>query len=276
MRIRKNAKLSSMIYPDGSRRESVHVCQLNQSPWDVIPFSEEPYPSSIHHQFETEDSFNGNGSLGDSIGAVESVASMMESEDKAILKAEGMIIDDNDDTDEVIKIGEEFVFRSQCDEEDDSRQEGLLKSCSNINHSNDSENNPSSLTNKKAEKNNQLTGSRRGRARAARRGSSSAASNPYEFYYYSGFGPLWGKRRGGGSDRAGEISKNIEAKDVENNSSAITTQNNTTPSSSSQIDNNEEFDYVDDEDDEEDDENGDSGKKRMRKPVKARSLKSLM
>ncbi|XP_021280092.1 major centromere autoantigen B [Herrania umbratica] len=277
MRIRKNAKLSSQIYPQGSRPESVHVCQLNQSPWDVIPFAQEPYPSSLHHQFDAEDSFNGNGSLGDSIGAVESVASMMESEEKAIMKVEGMVIDDNDDNDEM-KIGRQFGFKSQCEEEEEEekeeKQEALLKSCNNNNnHSSDSGNNPSSLTSKKAEKNGQVTGSRRGRARAAKKGSSSA-SNPYEFYYYSGFGPLWGKRRGG-SDRAGEISKDIEAKEVENNSSAITTQNNTTPSSSSQIDNDEEFDYVDDEDDE-DDENGDSGKKRMRKPVKARSLKSLM
>ncbi|XVF22509.1 hypothetical protein REPUB_Repub12eG0178700 [Reevesia pubescens] len=284
MRIRKNAKLSSMIYSEGLRPESVHVCQLNQSPWDVIPFSpHEPYPSSssssLLHRFETEDSFNGNGSLGDSIGAVESVASMMESEEKAIMKVEGMVIDDNDDNDET-KIAKQFGFKSQCEEEDkEPKEDPLLKSCNN---SFDSGNNPSSLTSKKAEKNNKVNvGSRRGRARAAMKGSSSA-SNPYQFYYYSGFGPRWGKRRGGGSDRAtGEISKNciIEAKEVENNSSAITNQNNTTPSSSSQIDNNEEFDYVeyDEEDDfEEDDENGDSGKKRMRKPIKARSLKSLM
>jgi hypothetical protein len=49
---------------------------------------------------------------------------------------------------------------------------------------------------------------------------------------------------------------------------------NTTPSSSySPIENNQGFDYVDEDDD---DEEEDSGKKRMRKPVKARSLKSLM
>ncbi|KAG4119687.1 hypothetical protein ERO13_D11G095300v2 [Gossypium hirsutum] len=277
MRIRKNAKLSSLIHSEGSRAESVHVCELNQSPWDVISFAQDPYPSYLHHQFEAEDSFNGNGSLGDSIGAVESlcysagvekccgyyskrsVASMMESEDKAIMKVEGMVIDDNDEV--------KFGFQTQCEEEEEgSKQERVLKSCGN-----DSGNNPS----KKSDKNNyQLTGNRRGRARAAKKGSSSA-SNPYEFYYYSGFGPSWGRRRGG------EMRKNIiEGKEVENNSSAVTAQNNTTPSSSSQFDNNEEFDYVDDEDDEydddEEDENVDSGKKRMRKPIKARSLKSLM
>ncbi|XWS32151.1 hypothetical protein CRYUN_Cryun23aG0136400 [Craigia yunnanensis] len=263
MRIRKNAKLSSLLYPQGSRPESVHMCQLNQSPWDVIPFPQEPYP--FLHQFETEDS--GNGSLGDSIGVVESVPSIMESEEK--VKVESMVIDDNDE----MKIAKQFGFKNQCEEEEkESKQEALLKSCNN--HSSDSGNNPSSLTRKKAQKNNQLTGSRRGRARAAKKGSSSA-SNPTEYYYYSGFGPLWGKRRRG-SDRIDEISNNIiEAKEVENNI-AITTQNNTTPSSSSQIDNKEEFDYVDDEEVDEDDDNEDSGKKRTRKPIKARSLKSLM
>ncbi|PPS15592.1 hypothetical protein GOBAR_AA04986 [Gossypium barbadense] len=199
MRIRKNAKLSSLIHSEGSRAESVHVCELNQSPWDVISFAQDPYPSYLHHQFEAEDSFNGNGSLGDSIGAVESVASMMEIEDKAIMKVEGMVIHDNDEV--------KFGFQTQCEEEEEgSKQERVLKSCSN-----DSGNNPS----KKSDKNDyQLTGNRRGRARAAKKGSSSA-SNPYEFYYYSGFGPSWGRRRGG------EMRKNIiEGKEVENNSSA--------------------------------------------------------
>ncbi|XP_039011979.1 uncharacterized protein LOC120141108 [Hibiscus syriacus] len=258
MRIRKNAKLSSVVNPTGSRSESVHVCEMNQTPWDVVPFAQVPCPSYLHHQFEYEDSFHGNGSLGDSISAVESVASMMDSEDKLIMKVGGMIIDDEDE----MKLGYQFGFQTQCqDEEKGSKQDCSLKSFSH-----DNGNNPS----KKA-------GNRRGRSRASKKGSSS--SNPYEFYYYSGFGPLWGRRRGGRS--SSEMRKNIiiEGKDIEIDSSAVTTQvNNTTPSSSSQFDNNEEFDIVDDVDDEEeDDENVDSGgKNRMRKPIKARSLKSLM
>ncbi|KAL4351832.1 hypothetical protein GQ457_06G031900 [Hibiscus cannabinus] len=256
MRIRKNAKLSSLMNSTGSRPETVHVCELNQSPWDVLPFAQQPFPSYLHHQFEAEDSFNGNGSLGDSVGAVESVASMMGNEDKSIMKVEGMVIDDDDG----MKIGDQFGFRTQCEaEEKESRQDCSLKS-----RSHDNGNNPSNNV-----------GTRRGRAQAAKKGSSSA-SNPYEFYYYSGFGPSWGRRRGGSEMRKNMI---IEGKDVENNISAVTAQNNntTSSSSSSQFDNIEEIDFVDDEDDEEDDENVDSGgKKRMRKPVKARSLKSLM
>ncbi|KAK8693542.1 hypothetical protein V6N13_071120 [Hibiscus sabdariffa] len=259
MRIRKNAKLSARLDSPGSRAESVHVCELNQSPWDVIPFAQEPYPSCLHHQLEPEDSFNGNGSLGDSVGAVESVASMMDGEDKPIMKVQGMVIND----DEEMKMGDRFGFQTQCEDEGNgSKQDCSLKSCAH-----DNGNDPSSLTSKKA-------GNRRGRARAGKKGPS-AALNPYEFYYYSGFGPSWGRRRGGSS----EMRKNIivEGKDVENNSSAVTTQNNNTTSSlssSSQFDNNEEFDYIDDDEDEENVDSG--GKKRMRKPVKARSLKSLM
>ncbi|KAE8733310.1 Syntaxin of plants 71 [Hibiscus syriacus] len=221
MRIRKNTKLSSLINSTGSRAETVHVYELNQSPWDVIPFAQQPYSSYLHHQFEPEDSFNGNGSSGDSIGAVESVASMMDSADKSILRVELMVIDDDEET----KIGDQFGFQNQCKDE----------------------------------------------GKGSKHDWPSSASNPYEFYYYSEFGPSWRRRRGDSEMRENII---VEGKDVENNSSAVTTQNNnTTPSSSSsQLDNNEEFDYDDDEEDDEDS----GGKKRMRKPIKARSLKSLM
>ncbi|TYI69628.1 hypothetical protein E1A91_D08G165700v1 [Gossypium mustelinum] len=266
MRIRKNKKLSWLIYPQGPRAESVHVCRLNQSPWDVNPLPQEPYPSYLHHRLEYEDSFNGNGGIGDSVGAVESEATMVGSQEQAIMKVGGMIIDDNGDNDEI-----KTAKKTQCQEE-----EALLQSSNNNSSSSSSDGgnnmNPTSLTSKKAD--NQLTRSRRGsRARTSRRGGSSSASNLNDFYYYSGFGPSWGKRRHG-SDKESEISKNLV--EVENNDSVTTAQNNSTLSSSSQIDDNEEFDYVEEEEEEEDDENEYSGEKRTRKPIKARSLKSLM
>ncbi|KAE8679528.1 Syntaxin of plants 71 [Hibiscus syriacus] len=239
MRIRKNKKLSSsLIYPQGSRvPESVHVCRLNQSTWDVIPLPQEPY---LHHQFEYEDIFNGNGSIGDSIGAVESVDTMAGSKEEAIMKVGGMVIDDNDDNSE-IKTDKQFGFENQCEEEEDmepNQEPGLLKSC-NYNNSSDSGNNMKPGRNTE-NYNNQPTRSRRERARASRKGPSSA-SNPYEFYYYSEFGPSWGKkRRGGGKGNQGGKRHHCPKQFG--------------PSSSSQIDDNEEFDYVDEE--EEDDEDG--------------------
>lgn len=134
-----------------------------------------------------------------------------------------------------------------------------------------------------------VAGSRRGRPRApTKKGSgSSSSSNPNEFYYYSGFGPLWGKRRG---DKNGETSKNIGIGGGGGDSTLLESSNvnvlggvdNVAVVSnydvpSSEINNLGVFDFVDDDDEEEDcDNDDDNGKKRMRKPVKERSLKSLM
>lgn len=100
----------------------------------------------------------------------------------------------------------------------------------------------------------------------AKRGSSS---NPHEFIYYSGFGPSWRRKRG---NRDKEQAKMGESRIT----TTRPTHQITPPSSSSEIA-NEEFDYVD-EDDEDGADNGSgaNGRKKMRKPVKARSLKSLM
>jgi len=126
-------------------------------------------------------------------------------------------------------------------------------------------------------------GTRRVKTRGAGKkaaGTAAASSNPYEFYYYSGFGPSWGKRRG---DRNGEGSKN----------NMVGSENSTMVESGgggddnvgggevggsvSEMENEGIIDYVEDDDDEEEVVvEDDSGKKRMRKPVKARSLKSLM
>ncbi|XP_028769315.1 growth-regulating factor 3-like [Neltuma alba] len=325
MRIRKNAKLCGGVASAGGSvlfglddNFQTHVCQLNQSPWDVIPFG-----SDSPLQFDgEEDSFTGNGSRGDSVGAVESVASMMDADDqtKPFPKIEDMavVVHDNEakvleDIDEG-RIADEttsFCLKTDgknwhCKNEAKQGQSfcehhlSLLRSYNNNNSVSYNHNNTSSSKKAAAAAAAaavaSAAGARRGKARAAKRASSSssssAASNPYEFYYYSGFGPLWGKRRG---DRNGEgsnnhRSKNEQLKGVENSTiteaeeaNEETTQNTSSPSrssSSSQMD-NEEFDYGmdDDEEDEEDEEegaNGDSGKKRMRKPVKARSLKSLM
>lgn len=119
-------------------------------------------------------------------------------------------------------------------------------------------------------------GARRTRATTSRTKKGSS-SNPNEFYYYSGFGPLWGRRRG---ERGvcGDGNKSEAAKDDDDDNENTVSSENTqstqsTPQSFSSPMDNEEFDYVDDDDDEV---SGDSGRKRMRKPVKARSLKSLM
>ncbi|KAF7826080.1 AAA-ATPase ASD, mitochondrial-like [Senna tora] len=242
MRIRKNAKLSPLLSAtaaaDIGAANSVsfhdtfhtHLCQLNQSPWDVIPFA-----SHSILQFEGEDdSFTGNGSLDDSIGAVESVASMMDAEDqKPLMEMEDMVVHDNE-------------AKALLDER--RIAEGTTSFCQKFDgkdgHCKSEAKQGQSFSAAAAAASASAAGARRAKARAAKKVSYSSSSNPYEFYYYSGFGPSWGKRRG---DRNGEGNDKMDK---------------------------QEFNYEDD--DEEEDANGDSGKKRMRKPVKARSLKSLM
>lgn len=103
----------------------------------------------------------------------------------------------------------------------------------------------------------------RGRPRIKKRAAQSL-SNPYVFYYYSGFGPRWGKKRG-------EVRKNINEEfnipknDLEDDKEA---------SSSCDIEDAEIEGLEEDEDEVE--KNEEIRKKRARKPIKARSLKSLM
>lgn len=78
------------------------------------------------------------------------------------------------------------------------------------------------------------------------RPKKAPSSDSNEFYYYSGFGPRWGKKRGE-SSRNNDQEKEIRA-----------------------IEDSDNVEYEDDDEDEE------VGKKRVRKPIKARSLKSLM
>ncbi|GFY92516.1 hypothetical protein Acr_08g0009120 [Actinidia rufa] len=101
------------------------------------------------------------------------------------------------------------------------------------------------------------------RPRLKKSGSNSNLNpNPQEFYYYSGFGPRWGKKRG--SNNPVNNNNKVRLQEFEEGAAPS--------SSSSQID-HDLCDYVEDDYDEEEDE---FGKKRGRKPIKARSLKSLM
>lgn len=125
---------------------------------------------------------------------------------------------------------------------------------------------------------------------------STLSSNPNEYYYYSGFGPRWGKKRGPAaatkaepytSSGGSEASRNDVELVVEpntpqtNHNNASAAEENFPFPRSSRMD-IEGFDYIEDDDDddeeevEEDDEIGQTEKKRARKPIKARSLKSLM
>ncbi|XP_054782371.1 uncharacterized protein LOC129289603 [Prosopis cineraria] len=273
MRIRKNASLGGSV---PAEKLQPLVCQLNQSPWDVISFGTD----LIQFGYGEEDSLagNANGSAGYSGGAVESVTSQMDAELKSPPNIQNVVIHDNGDISEQAGI-------EQLDHK--AVKENKTTSCVQCKNNEDKKrgqpyehNNSSSMRSKRSVA---LTGARRTRAQTSKK-APSGASNPYEYYYYSGFGPLWRTRRG---DRNGGLNNKNEVKAKGGESSTITEANGGTirssiHCSSSRID-TEGFDYADDDEDEvEEDydeveeENGESGKKRMRKPVKARSLKSLM
>lgn len=134
---------------------------------------------------------------------------------------------------------------------------------------------------------------RRGRGRPKKSSGSGSGSNNNninnnEYYYYSGFGPLWRKRR---SDKNGEENDNSSGGGVTIEGGGENSNNNNNSSNNvvvgvdvnvvpccSEMD-IEGLDYVNNDDEEEDDYDDygdDNGKRRMRKPVKERSLKSLM
>lgn len=116
--------------------------------------------------------------------------------------------------------------------------------------------------------------------RRPRQKKAATSSNPYEFYYYSGFGPRWGKKRGeassndgGGNSITSNVPKNPEHEhEIEPEPPSPTL-------AVSPLDDEEEYDdFIEYEDDEEDDheETKGNGKKRGRKPIKAMSLQRLL
>ncbi|CAL0315058.1 unnamed protein product [Lupinus luteus] len=202
MRIRKNSKLSPLLFSFSSSSQGsasfpvqTHLCQLNQSSWDVIPF----HSDSI--QFEGDDSFSaGNGgSAGDYIGVVDSVASMGK-------LADMVMADENQQREkmEIDNINKKGVSKPLCTKGWSCKNEPKYGQSFGRHHL--------SIVDKKAETAATVvaaaSATRRGLRARARKKASSSSSNPYEFYYYSGFGPQWGKRRG--SERK-ERSKNSSA-----------------------------------------------------------------
>lgn len=123
-----------------------------------------------------------------------------------------------------------------------------------------------------------ISGTRRARPKAVRKGASSA--NPYEYYYYSGFGPKWGRKRGKKDEEEEEEEAKIEAAAENDGTSSSTSTENIDPQPSPphNIDNGDQLDYMEDdfEDEDEDGSGEEGGRRRMRRPVKARSLMSII
>lgn len=259
MRIRKNAKISPVLFPLSSANNvlETHSCQLNQSPWDVVIFPPAPsdsYPCEV----DGEASFTGNGSLGDSIGTIESADSMRifsEDEDNYVSMEE-----EERENKPIFcskTVGEGNWECGSEAKEGHSLCEFHLAHLENYNNSG----NPVSKKSAKLAKNRLAHWAKK----------SKSESNPYEIYYYSGFGPRWGKKRG--AEKQAEPAKVVE--------SEIEVAATTPPSSnSSRIISIEKFQYLEDDEDEEEEDDetidGNRLKRGRKKRIKARSLKSLM
>ncbi|XP_052194058.1 uncharacterized protein LOC127802345 [Diospyros lotus] len=273
MRIRKQAKLMGRMFGGNGSSSSADLsqpiglqCRLNQSPWDAMIFPRDS-ASSPYQVVDGDDSLTANGSLGDSIGAGESVASLKISTDR-----DENTLKKNPKMHHIFSIGEEMEKVEAIEEKKDEpalccKSDGKGWQCKKAAAAGHSlcehhlaqlraYNSMSHPAGKKSDKEAEIR--RRPRAR-----KPTAAANPNEFYYYSGFGPRWGKRRGSRGEEGG-------------NSSAAAVA-----APELKIDNDHpEIDYVEDDESDDNEINGEgsneSGKKRVRKPIKARSLKSLM
>ncbi|KAK9103683.1 hypothetical protein Sjap_020937 [Stephania japonica] len=313
MRIRKHARLlaalsasSSVVHASPTTTTTPPpphnvVCELNMSPWDVIS------PDELPIQVGVEDDIMGNSST---VG--ESVASLLQHLEAMRAKEEVRENQDDDD-EEVDGGGEDYVEVEDCrakkkkqkkkrigliDREVDelvikrdyvfcNKADGKGWRCpkeakqghslcdhhlaqlrsyhanNNTSHGNTSTKNPKSNTTRKANA-----------ARNCRAKAKSSASSSSEFYYYSGFGPLWGKKRT--NELSNSTSDNYSSKTVTNThgdddlNQVLSSSTDNTNSPSDFIVDIDDLDYEDDYDDDDD------GKKRFRKPIKARSLKSLL
>ncbi|GMH00496.1 hypothetical protein Nepgr_002335 [Nepenthes gracilis] len=297
MRIRKNAKLSASIVfgsssssiPPGSLQ--AHMCQLNRSPWDVLSFS--PVSSHISYQAGGDDSLGAYGSLGDSIAAADSESMKLscEYEEKAMFEGAGKrengapTVKRENGGGKVVLCNKTDGKGWQCQRA--AREGGSL--CEHhlaqlrFYHQNQScFSYPADTASKKPEKASSTVPAvpkKRGRPRK----TAVPPTNPNEFYYYSGFGPRWGRKRGGSKDSEKEIRSTANTDDDVDDNNA--NGNNcaaggSTHSLSSDIvmEDTEELDYIDDDDEENSGgpDDGEICRKRVRKPIKARSLKSLM
>ncbi|XP_073136115.1 uncharacterized protein [Henckelia pumila] len=264
MRIRKHAKISPLLYATSSLDPGTlpqpHICQLNQSPWDVMNFSPPP-PSPPPSQVNGNDSFAGNGSSGDSIAVIE--REWMDELNKAT-KWERSASNETGTSPKDNPIilccktdGKSWQCRREAAKGNSLCDHHLIMVRSYSNNS------ALSATKNSAKPSAEARGRPRIKKRTAQAQSSS---NPYVFYYYSGFGPRWGKKRGEVSKSINE-ELNIPKNDLEDDKEA---------SSSCHIE-EEEIEGLDEDDDEDEVEKDEEiRKKRTRKPIKARSLKSLM
>ncbi|KAJ4951644.1 hypothetical protein NE237_028476 [Protea cynaroides] len=274
MRIRKHAQKSQTCClpsqlpspnPCPSKTSPTRVCELNRSPWDVISFTPE---AMIEDSVSSDE--NGGETSADGVESIPSSTRTWEEDDNKLKLDEREISWSSSSPTVVVSVsGKE---RRNKEMKSKSRKEGSFICCNKTDgkgwkckkeakrgHSlceHHLAQLKSYYTNNKSGNRSSFLYGRGGKSGGARGKRSSSKKSSSNYYYYTGFGPLWGKGRGEHNRRDMEV-------DSEPSSS--------TPSLSSVGDAVDDDDDVEDEDDDDD-----FGRKRARKPVKTRSLKSLL
>lgn len=238
MRIRKNLRFRHQVSSESSFSGTAPL-----QAHIICQLNQSPWdvsPSSPLFQLQEHDSFLGNGPCEDVNGPSESVAKM-------ILENRSVI----EEHEEEVKLEEIVNYCSKTDEngnwicgleakEGETFCEFHLRSYI-------------ALAPHVVHPVNKKSTTKSGKNNGAKKAKTE--ENPYQsFNYYSGFGPNWGKKRA-----ARELSKGNEVVP--------------TPSSSNGTEDLSVFEYEEEDDDEKSEVNG---TKRVRKRIKARSLKSLM
>ncbi|CAH9089307.1 unnamed protein product [Cuscuta europaea] len=271
MRIRKHAKVSPLTYAAASLNSSAllqtHFCQLNQSPWDVVTFpledEQQPSPSTLRPPPPPHGPhaplFDGCGSypLDGSNEAVHSSESGMVSPGSSVVAAGSRFRDAAEQEHSVNLCCKSDGKAWQCKREAKVGHTLCDHHFGQLKHYNKVmpvEEDKQAAPPPVPEESVAATTSRGRRPRPKK--TSGVSSNPYDLYYYTGFGPLWGKKRG-----PGRMKENYNSP----NTSEFDPIMGATSSGS-------EMDCLEDEFPSD----NDGKKKKVRKPVKARSLKSLM
>ncbi|XP_074279836.1 uncharacterized protein LOC141605097 [Silene latifolia] len=283
MRIRKNA---ARVFEGKKRSSSSYlICQLNRPPWDDDSFFTQGY-------WDNDLPFHGTSTSNASLPALNSLVSEepMDLSFECVPEREnGGGVDDGG-----IGAGEDcpvllltmgsseptpldMVLPTPATTVLPKKRGRPRKSTSGASAGNNNNTNSNCNSNSKGSSNNKIDND----------------DNPYQFYYYSGFGPSWSKRRGktkfnsvpemdncNGNGNAYNGSGNSNSydniMDDDENKDSLSKSDNSNKheieSFKSVIDAQRELDYIEDEEDEEEWYGGG----RVRKPIKARSLKSLM
>ncbi|MFS8027055.1 hypothetical protein Hanom_Chr16g01494131 [Helianthus anomalus] len=272
MRIRKNAKTSAFLHTtSNNNNNTIHettLCLLNQSPWDIITF-----PASTHSSSSTSIHLFDDFVTRYNVNAAANWSS--PDSDKPIIQSVASTKNSNECEYDIISENVDKKTRNYESYEKEEDKLGFMKGCVKQEDSFvDIQNDAVCADKKKAQTVSKSCGNKK-------RAVNTSKQN--EFYYYSGFGPSWGKKRGCTTFNACgtnvTTSSNDGDMDVDVDEGEKRVGHDTTTMktvwSCQVVPGEEDFDHVEQENDKEKDKEK-IVKKRGRKPIKARSLKSLM